>query len=166
MRLTLNRTLGRRVSLACLVGVFIVSAIALFFGDGVNEKVLLFFGGSGDQLVGEERYLPSGYGRNQQLRLLVDELILGPRVREHKAAFPRSVDVQILTLGRDTAYLDLDAPALFENVANGLQEVDRLRALAATVLFNMPWLQRVWIFVDGQVPDYEIARFGWERPCC
>ena len=163
--LVLSGLFHRWSSLACLAGMFTVSALALLLGDGLDGRVL-FFGSAGDELVGEVRYLPSRDGPRQELQLLVDELILGPRVREHVAVLPRSTEVRFLTVGRETVYIDLNAAALLDDLPNGLQDADRLRALASTVLFNMPWLQRVWLFVDGQVPNYKSAHHGWKRPCC
>ncbi len=96
----------------------------------------------------------------------MDELILGPRLRDHRAVLPRSTEVRFLTLGTDTLYLDLSAAALLDEPGAALQGVDRLQALASTLLFNMRWLRRVWLFIDGQIPDYRAARDGWVRACC
>ena len=148
-----------------LAAAFAVSALLSFSGERPVARVL-FFSGSGDELVGEIRYLPRRAGRPQQLRLLVDELILGPRTRDHGPVLPRSTEVRALMLGADTLYLDLSAAALLGELDAGLQGVDRLQALASTLLFNTPWLRRVWLFVDGQIPDYQAARGGWERACC
>ena len=158
-------SLHRWMALAGVSLSFAVSAVALFGGERPVTGVL-FFGGAGDELVGETRSLPRRGGRHEQLRLLVDELILGPRARGHAAVLPRSTEVRGLMLGSDTLYLDLNAAALLDRSGAGLQGADRLHALATTLLFNAPWLRQVWLFVDGQMPDYEVARMGWERACC
>lgn len=157
--------LHRWLALAALAVTLTVSFLAMIVGDPPVSRVLFFEGADGD-LVGETRYLPRRAGRIDSLRLLVDEVILGPRAREHGSALPRSTEVRGLTLGSDTLYLDLSAAALLDESGAGLQGVDRLQALASTLLFNMPWMNRVWLFVDGQIPDYEAARDGWERACC
>ncbi len=147
-------------------------SILLFVGREPPVAHVLFFAGPGDdlvaetRLVGETRYLPRRTGRPERLRLLVDEVILGPRAREHGSVLPRSTEVRFLTLGSDTLYLDLSAAALLDESGAELQGADRLQALASTLLFNTPWLRRVWLFVDGQIPDYEAARDGWVRACC
>ena len=157
--------LHRWLALAALAVTLTVSFLAMIVGDPPVSRVL-FFGGADGDLVGETRYLPRRAGRIDSLRLLVDEVILGPRAREHGSALPRSTEVRGLTLGSDTLYLDLSAAALLDESGAGLQGVDRLQALASTLLFNMPGMSRVWLFVDGQIPDYEAARDGWERACC
>ena len=141
-------------------------SVLLFVGREPPVAHVLFFAGPGDDLVGETRYLPRRAGRIEPLRLLVDELILGPRLRDHRAVLPRSTEVRFLTLGGDTLYLDLSAAALLDESGAELQGADRLQALASTLLFNTPWLRRVWLFVDGQIPDYQAARDGWVRACC
>ncbi len=141
-------------------------SVLLFIGGEPPVPHVLFFAGPTDELVGETRYLPRRDGRSDRFRLLVNELILGPRSRDHGAVLPRSTEVRGLTLGSDTLYLDLSAAALLDEPGAGLQGADRLQALASTLLFNTPWLRRVWLFVDGQIPDYQAARDGWERACC
>ena len=147
-------------------------SVLLFLGREPPVAHVLFFAGPGDdlvaetRLVGETRYLPRRTGRPERLRLLVDEVILGPRAREHGSVLPRSTEVRFLTLGGDTLYLDLSAAALLDESGAELQGADRLQALASTLLFNTPWLRRVWLFVDGQIPDYQAARDGWVRACC
>ena len=141
------------------------SALALL-ASGPPAARVLFFGAAGGGLAGETRYLPRRDGRPEQLRLLVDESILGPRSRDHRAALPRSTEVRSLMIAGDTLYLDLSAAALLDDSGSGLQGAERLRALASTLLFNAPWLRRVWLFVDGQTPRFEDGRRVWERPCC
>lgn len=141
------------------------SALALL-ASGPPAARVLFFGAAGGGLAGETRYLPRRDARPEQLRLLVDESILGPRSRDHRAALPRSTRVRSLMVAGDTLYLDLSAAALLDDSGSGLQGAERLRALASTLLFNAPWLRRVWLFVDGQEPRFEDARRVWERPCC
>ena len=157
--------LHRWIALAALAVTFTVSCLAVILGERPVSRVL-FFGGVDGDLVGETRYLPRRAGRIEPLRLLVDEVILGPRAREHGSVLPRSTEVRFLTLGSDTLYLDLSAAALLDESGAELQGADRLQALASTLLFNTPWLRRVWLFVDGQIPDYEAARDGWVRACC
>ena len=159
--------LHRRVALTGLALSFALAALLLFLdGERPVARVLFFGSPEGNALVGETRYLPRRAERSEQLRLLVDELILGPRAREHRAALPRSTEVRGLMLGGGTLYLDLSAAALLDDLGDGLQGAERLQALASTVRFNHPWLQRVHLFVDGQVPSYEPPRRGWGRPCC
>ena len=159
------------IALGGLAVTFEVSVL-LFVGREPPVAHVLFFAGPGDdligetRLVGETRYLPRRTGRIEPLRLLVDEVILGPRLRDHRAVLPRSTEVRFLTLGGDTLFLDLSAAALLDQSGAELQGADRLQALASTLLFNTPWLRRVWLFVDGQIPDYEAARDGWVRACC
>ncbi len=155
----------RWITLAALAVAFSVSCLAVIVGDRPVSRVL-FFGGVDGDLVGETRYLPRRAGRIEPLRLLVDEVILGPRAREHASALPISTEVRFLALGSDTLYVDLSAAALLDESGAELQGADRLQALASTLLFNTPWLRRVWLFVDGQIPDYEAARDGWVRACC
>ncbi len=142
------------------------SALALLLNGDLPAARVLFFGSVDGALAGETRYLPRRDGRAEQIRLLVDELILGPRSRDRVAALPRSTRVRSLMVRGDTAYVDLSAAAWLDKPDSGLQGADRLRALASTLLFNAPWLRRAWLFVDGQVPGDAAVRRVWERPCC
>ena len=158
--------LRRWLAPAGLAAAFMASALALLLGGDLPAARVLFFGGAEGELAGETRYLPRREGRSEQLRLLVDELILGPRSRDHAAALPRSTRVRSIMIHGDTAYVDLTAAAWLDDPGSGLQGADRLRSVASTLLFNAPWLRRAWLFVDGQTPDDPAVRRVWERPCC
>lgn len=158
--------LRRWLAPAGLAAAFMASALGLLLGGDLPAARVLFFGGAEGELAGETRYLPRRDGRAEQLRLLVDELILGPRSRDYAAALPRSTRVRSIMVHGDTAYVDLSAAAWLDDPGSGLQGADRLRAVASTLLFNAPWLRRAWLFVDGQAPDDPAVRRVWERPCC
>lgn len=156
----------RWVAAAGLAAACMASALALLIGGDLPTARVLFFGGAGGELAGETRYLPRRDGRAEQLRLLVEELILGPRSRDYAAALPRSTGVRSVMVHGDTAYVDLSAAAWLDGIDGGLQGADRLRALASTLLFNAPWLRRAWLLIDGQAPADPAVRRVWERPCC
>lgn len=156
----------RWLAAAGLAAAFTASALALVLGGDPPAARVLFFGGAGGELAGETRYLPRRDGRAEQLRLLVDELILGPRSRDFAAALPRSTAVRSVMVHGDAAYVDLSAAAWLDAPDSGLQGADRLRAVASTLLYNAPWLRQAWLLVDGQTPVDPAVRRVWERPCC
>ncbi len=156
----------RWLAAAGLAVAFAASALALVLRGDPPAARVLFFGGAGGELAGETRYLPRRDGRAEQLRLLVDELILGPRSRDFAAALPRSTAVRSVMVRGDAAYVDLSAAAWLDDPDSGLQGADRLRAVASTLLYNAPWLRQAWLLVDGQAPADPAVRRVWERPCC
>lgn len=150
-----------------IVLTFTASALLLFLDDERPVARVLFFGNTdGRGLSGEVRYLPRRAEHRDQLRLLVDELILGSQSREYFDPLHISTEVRSLMLNGDTLYLDLSATALLADPDHGMQGTQRLHAIASTLKFNFRWIRRLYLFVDSQEPNYEPPRRGWGRPCC
>lgn len=140
-----------------LGGAFLLSLLLslLFYfvaREPLARRTLFFPSMTGPLLSGEDRLLPVRQGQEANLRLLVDELILGPARSSHLRVLPRRTRVESLLLRRGSLYLNLSREALFQE-EDGMREVtDALQAVGNTIWYNFPRLRHVHIFIDGQVP--------------
>lgn len=156
-----------RVAITAMVISFMASSLLIFTDrDRFLGHVLFFENTENMRIDGEVRYLPRRTDRSEQLRLLVDELILGPRIRENHATLPQTTKIRSLMLRGDKLYLDLSVTALIDEPDRVMRGPQRLHALARTLRFNFPWLSDLFLLVDGQEPLYELPPQGWGNPCC
>ena len=148
-------------------GAFLLSLLLslLFYfvaREPLARRTLFFPSMTSPLLSGEDRLLPVRRGQEANLRLLVDELILGPAQSSHLRVLPRRTQVVSLILRRGSLYLNLSREVLFPD-EDGIGSVgDALQAVGNTLWYNFPRLRRVHIFIDGQVP--RLARAGSGGP--
>jgi hypothetical protein len=107
-----------------------------------------------DRISGEERVIPRQRKVLDNIRLLVEEVILGPLSHIHSRLVSSEVKVYSLVLDQRVLYLNLSGDMLKPDsqVAQPLEV--QIQALGNTVLFNFPFLKKVFIFVEGQIPDF------------
>ena len=156
-----------RVAITVMVISFITSSLFIFTDqDRFVGHVLFFENTENRRIDGDVRYLPRRPERSEQVQLLVDELILGPRIRENHPTLPQTTKIRSLMLRGDKLYLDLSVTALIDEPDRVMRGSQRLHALARTLRFNFPWLSDLFLLVDGQEPLSELPPLGWRNPCC
>ncbi len=140
---------------------FLLSLLLYFVAREQLARRTLFFPSLGSSLLsGEERLLPLRSGQEANLRLLVEEVILGPAQSAHLRVLPRRTRLDSLILRHGSMHLSLSREALFSD-GEGLESIqDAIQAVGDTVWFNFPRLRHVYIYIDGQVPRF--ARGGGE----
>ena len=110
-----------------------------------------------DKISGEERIIPRQRRALDNIRLLVEEVILGPLSHTHSRLVSSEIKVYSLVLDQSVLYLNLSGDMLEPDLQVALPLEVQIQALGNTILFNFPFLKKVFIFVEGQIPDFGIA---------
>ncbi len=131
---------------------------------GTERRVLFFpeLSGTGGplRLMGKVRYLPYRADAGADLRLLVEETILGPADHRAHRLLPRAVEVISAHVHAGTAYLNLSRHVWFAPTPIPSSGGERMQALAAAIRFNFPRLREVRMLIEGQEPRSAVAAEG------
>ena len=131
-----------------------------------SERRVLFFpevpgiGSPGLRLMGEVRYVPYRAAAGDDLRMLVEETILGPADHRAHRLLPRGARVISAHVEGATAYVNLSRHVLLAPTSVPSTGRERLQGLADTIRFNFPRLQEVRMFIEGQEPRRDTAGGG------
>ena len=115
-------------------------------------RTLFFPGTTTTTLNGERRLLPRVATDRRAMRLVVEDLLLGPSRIEHSRAFPRETRIESLILSDRTLYVDLSEQAMLHSAEVRVDVRTGLRAIRETLLYNFRSLDEVVITIDGNVP--------------
>ena len=137
-----------------LLLVSLVISFVLFFvleADKV-ERVLFFPGNISEDVFGEERVLKNYSDSERDMRLVVEELILGPTSLYRSSVLPKETRIQLFMLRENVAYVDLSREAVSQtgNVHIDFELAESL--LRRALHFNFRSLEEVIITVEGQLP--------------
>ncbi len=110
-----------------------------------------------EKISGEERVIPRQKRALDNIRLLVEEIILGPLSHTHSRLVSSEIKVYSLVLDQSVLYLNLSGHMLEPDLQVALPLEVQIQALGNTILFNFPFLKKVFLFVEGQIPDFSIA---------
>lgn len=106
------------------------------------------------KLYWETRMLPIGRSLRESIRLLVEDIILGPLNPEHLRLLAGEVKVRSLLINNGVLYLSFSHEILKQDPSLLLPLEHQIQAAGNTLLFNFPQLKKVYIFVSGQIPDF------------
>ena len=155
--------LQMRQQLLSLSALFASLAIAVLFFLIVPrprvERTLFFPGAIQRTLTGETRLVPPAEDRREALRVVVEEVILGPVSIESTRALPKQTNVNIVALRDDTAYIDLSHDVVFDEEGVNLTFDERIQALIQSIRFNFRSIDQVVVTVGGQTayaPHYNL----------
>ncbi|MFW6216115.1 MAG: hypothetical protein ACOC45_09220 [Alkalispirochaetaceae bacterium] len=158
-----NTTLG-----AILLGAaLLISLISIFlFPPQQSRRVLFFPNGVTGELGGEEHLLPAGGGREAQIGLFLEELILGPNTLGAVRILPEDTEVALLMLRDRELYVDFSPEILAVEEQGNLSFDDVLEMTRYNIEYNFPYLRSVTVTVAGQLPGeplFGISRIGINR---
>ena len=126
------------------------------FGRSYNERR----GEQADRLYAEVRRLPLRGSAQEDIRLLVEDLILGPVDPMHVRLVPRETRLIGLIWKRSALYVNLSAGILADDDESELSLQRKLQGVVNAILFNFPFVRRVHLFIEGQVPDFQPTTGG------
>ena len=139
-------------ALALLLAVSLV----LFLAGGHWARRVLFFPETiSRKLTGEIRYLPRRSGLEGNVRLLVEEALLGPALPLHQRILPRSTHLQTVLVHSGTLIVSLSEGILQADPECPFSPLDALQALGTLIRFNFPGARSLQLLIEGQVPS------GW-----
>jgi hypothetical protein len=135
-------------------------SLYLLAGDR-NVKRAFFFPEIGapnraleSKVSGEGRVIPSQKTAVENIRLVIEEVILGPINHSHGRLVSQKVKLLSLVLSRGVLYLNLSGIMLEKDPQVLLPVETQIQAMVNTLLFNFPFLKKVYVFIDGQIPDF------------
>jgi hypothetical protein len=134
----------------------LVCSLALFLAGGHWARRVLFFPETiSRKLAGETRYLPRRGGLEGNVRLLVEEALLGPALPLHQRILPRSTRLQTVLVHRGAVIVSLSGGILLQDPECPFTPLEALEALGTLIRFNFPRARSLQLLIEGQVP------FGW-----
>ena len=149
-----------RVALV-LFSLLTLSFILFIFFGRENARQTLFFPAKSSidnyadfKFAGETRILPLRRTTEGNIRLLVEDVILGAANPKNNQLISRHVQLLSVISSRGVVYVNLSANILDEDPGILLPLELQLQGLANSILFNFPSLRKLYILVGGQVPDF------------
>lgn len=112
------------------------------------------------RLFGETRRLPRRKGTEANIRLLVEDMILGPVDPMHVRLLPSKTTLLGLIWRKRAVYLNFSVGILSPDKNNELSLPLILQGITNTIIFNFPSVRRVFVFIEGEIPDFA----GFEGP--
>jgi|AMFO01.1.fsa_nt_gi hypothetical protein len=127
--------------------------------------VRLYFGAPAwGRLQDEIQWIPAPTSPEERIRALVAALQRGSR-RGGRSFIPREASLAGVYLdGRGGVYLDFTAALRTLMDPDPVREWMAVRSLVATVLQNVPGIDRVWIMVEGDVAAPLVREVPLDRP--
>ena len=122
----------------------------LLLGNGKVARVLFFPAGHGTRLAAEQRLLPRHHSLDDDVRELVEGVVLGPMRHDLARVFPRGSAVRAIVVRSRTLYVELNPLAALPDPETPLTGAASAEALARSVRANFPRLREVVVFIDGQ----------------
>ena len=108
------------------------------------------------KLLGEVRFLPRQRTVEQNVRLLVEDLILGPVDMNHSRLLSQQTWVRGVIYERGNLYINLSKD--IAEVSYGYIPLeDQIQAIGNTVLFNFPGIRELYILIEGQIPVFPFS---------
>lgn len=113
----------------------------------------MFFPGTvSSELTGETRVIPRFDSTEENIRVLVEELILGPTSIYNSPFLSESTELQVFMVRDGVVYIDLSAGMLFSGSDVHLSVRESLSALRRNISFNFPNVRDIVITINGHLP--------------
>jgi len=131
--------------------VFAVSLILYIVQDKTKEKRVLFFTvTNSSRFIGEIRYLQKKASQEDGIAQIIEEAVLGPENEKYFRIVPRNTRVLSVMLRDNKLYIDFSYDVLLydRDVKAGIDE--RFKILTNTIIFNYPFIKKVFYFVNGE----------------
>lgn len=150
-----------RVIAPVVLGLALIASIILYAVTprAFDRRLLRFPDTAGGEPHAEWHLVPHRDSREDQIRMLVAEIKLGPVELGAVPYLPQDARIRNLVLrDGEILYLDFSPDVMFgdADAEGGFSEIDAL--LRRTLRHNFGWLDEIRILIAGQVP--EAPRFG------
>ena len=130
-------------------------------------RTLYFPGVINAEVDPERRPLPRGGGRVHQVRLLLDDALLGPVSIDRAPLFPEGSSVNTVMLYRGQLLVDLNRQVLSDSDATVLSLREAAAVLVQMVVQNFPGYRDVILSIEGRQvgePYFGISEEEIENP--
>ncbi|HOV62271.1 MAG TPA: GerMN domain-containing protein [Spirochaetia bacterium] len=141
------------VGLGVFCGLFLVSLVFyLVIAYGSVERVLFFPRENSSTLAGELRVVPDKRGKEEDIRILISELLLGPAKLDLSRVVPRGTRLNSVLLRKGVLYVDFSNDIFLGRKESELSFDEMLAAVRKTILFNFKRIKSIIISIEGQIP--------------
>ncbi len=125
-----------------------------------DGRIFFFPDNSGTFIAAERRGIPQRDKLPGQIRVFLDELLLGPESLGLSFAAPRGTVVNHVAVVEKTVYVDLSTEILDKDETSSMSFVAIMENLRHNMVFNFPKIEEVVFTIEGQqvgVPLYRGA---------
>lgn len=140
------------IPLSLIVLFFILSLVLINTGFGSFEQILFFPLDNGTGFNGEKRLVSRQVDREDRILQTVQEVMLGPSELEYESIVPVTTKVQSLICRENTLYLDFSRHFFDDLKGFSLPFQERIEYMEKNLLFNYPFIHKVIITINGQLP--------------
>ena len=144
-----------------LLFILMISVIFYFFRFEKDIKRTLFFPSTVYkentkivEFASEIRTLPLRKNEEDNIRLFVEEVLLGPINLQNARIMSRKVKLLSLILRDDILYINLSGEVFVDDKNIPFDMGLRIKSLGNNILFNFRNIKDIRLFVEGQVPDF------------
>jgi hypothetical protein len=135
------------LSAACLL---ISAAFFAVHAASTSYRVIYFLDSDGVGVSGELRRVPMRKGKEQNIELLLDEMILGPVDIGHRRLFPRDVRIGSVLFRHGRLYVDISPSFIYNSEESGTPITETLRIVERTIRYNFPEVDEILFFIGGK----------------
>ena len=140
------------VTVGLIFVILLAGSLVLFFIQGkTREKRVLFFSLiNNSRFIGETRYLPDKFKKEDDVEQLISEIILGPENENHFPVLPPETEIKSVLLRDNILYANFSYDALKYNKNVKIGTYERFQIVADTVIFNFPFIKRIFFYINGE----------------
>ncbi len=142
----------RRLTVILLValGAFLAVSLVVFaLTPQWTRRVLFFPEVNSTKYAAEVRDLPPGAGPIEDIRTLLEDLLLGPSNMNYAPALPPGTRLVSAMLSGDELYVGFSRE-IYRTESDPAVPREMLQGVADTVYFNFPWVSNVRFFIGGK----------------
>ncbi|HEQ71221.1 MAG TPA: hypothetical protein ENN69_01930 [Spirochaetia bacterium] len=137
------------IVLGGLLGLFLIVSVVVYLITPQWAKRVLFFPEvNTHRFVAEIRYLPPADNAADDIRLLLEDILLGPSNFGNGPVVSPQTTLVSSMLEDDVLYAGFSR-GIFNTPAGPIAARERLQAIADAVFFNFPWVKKIYFFIDG-----------------
>lgn len=146
-----------------LVAFFLISLLFfMFHQDGKVRRVLFFPEIKSGKLVTETRYIKKQKFYFQNIKALMEELLIGSALHGRTRIFPAGTKIISVLKKEKTVVLDLSFQILLEDEKAPLSFPHIIQTLVNNIIFNFKEIMQVIIYIDGELLEPEITKINGE----
>jgi hypothetical protein len=136
----------------CAAGLVFVLSIVLFYVDKglVSRRVFFFPDTFSFKLRGEERFITNAGNSFEDVRKVVEELLLGPANPDVFRVFPQGTTLISMVAKERDLYLNFSSELLLKDNLATFPLEKRIMSCINTIRFNFPDLKKIYFFIHGE----------------
>jgi hypothetical protein len=139
------------ISIAFFSFIFILSVFFYFFDKGFTSRRVFFFPDTFSlKLRGEERFLKTEGALHDNVKKLVEELLLGPTTPDNIRVFPQGTQLVACVTKNNDLYLNLSEEVLLKADTLPFPLEKSIFSCINTLRFNFPEIKKIFFFIHGE----------------